>query len=97
MLLCGLYVGARQSEARTGLTDTRQQYGQGVQDRFTGLSEAIESGQFTQDQLAVFWSGQIIGISVLFIFVLFIVMFFYILGSLYNDRKDQKGPHNSGA
>jgi len=51
-----------------------------------GLEELTK---FSQDQLAMFWSSQIIGISTLFIFVLFIVMFFYILGSLYNDRKDQ--------
>jgi len=48
-----------------------------------------ELGKLTQNQLSVFWSGQIVGLSTLFIFVLFIVLFFYILGSLYNDRKDQ--------
>ena len=48
-----------------------------------------ELGKLTQGQLSVFWSGQIVGLSTLFIFVLFIVLFFYILGSLYNDRKDQ--------
>ena len=64
------------------------------------LVEQMSSGEFTkqglqelakltQDQLAVVWSGQIVGLSALFISVLFIVMFFYILGSLYNDRKDQ--------
>jgi ABC-2 type transport system permease protein len=64
------------------------------------LSDQMGSGEFTkqglqeltklsQAKLAMFWSGQIVSTSVLFIFVLFIVMFFYILGSLYNDRKDQ--------
>lgn len=48
-----------------------------------------ELAKLSQEQLAVFWSGQIVGLSVFFISVLFIVMFFYVLGSLYNDRKDQ--------
>jgi len=48
-----------------------------------------ELSKFSQDKLAMFWSGQIVSTSLIFIFVLFIVMFFYILGSLYNDRKDQ--------
>jgi ABC-2 type transport system permease protein len=51
-----------------------------------GLQELIK---LPQEKLAMFWNGQIIGLSLLFIFVLFIVMFFYVLGSLYNDRKDQ--------
>jgi len=50
-----------------------------------GLQELI---QLSPEKLAIFWNGQMIGMSLLFIFVLFIVMFFYILGSLYNDRKD---------
>jgi len=48
-----------------------------------------ELSRLSQDQLSVFWSGQIVGVSVLFTVVLFIVLFFYLLGSLYNDRKDQ--------
>ena len=51
-----------------------------------GLQELTK---LPQEKLAMFWNGQMIGLSLLFIFVLFIVMFFYVLGSLYNDRKDQ--------
>jgi ABC-2 type transport system permease protein len=51
-----------------------------------GLQELTK---LSQVQLSLFWDSQIVGISMLFIIVLFVVLFFYILGSLYNDRKDQ--------
>ncbi len=62
-----------------GKTGSEEITAQGINE-LTGL---------TKEQLTMFWSGELIGLSLLFTFVLFIVMFFYILGSLYNDRKDQ--------
>lgn len=40
-------------------------------------------------QLQVFWNTAMLGLSGLFSVVLFFVVFFYLLGSLYDDRKDR--------
>ncbi|HHL32301.1 MAG TPA: hypothetical protein ENJ41_06910, partial [Oceanospirillales bacterium] len=47
-----------------------------------------ELSNLTTSQLGTFWDMQFVGISTLFLFVLFIVLFFYLLGALFDDRKD---------
>ncbi len=47
-----------------------------------------EMAKLPPDTLATIWNGVLMNISLLFLMVLFIVVFFYLLGSLYDDRKD---------
>jgi len=48
-----------------------------------------ESSNLSQEQLTMIWDGQMMGISSLYLTVLFFVLFFFLLGSLFDDRKDQ--------
>lgn len=48
-----------------------------------------ELSKLTPEQLSMFWEGQTAGLSTLFLVALFFVLFFFLLGSLYDDRKDQ--------
>lgn len=48
-----------------------------------------ESSKLTPEKLAVIWDGQMMGMSSLFLMVLYFVLFFFLLGSLFDDRKDQ--------
>jgi ABC-2 type transport system permease protein len=59
----------------------------------TGSTEIMDKGinelhKLSETQLSTFWDVQLISTSTLFLFVLFIVLFFFILGSLFDDRKD---------
>ena len=59
----------------------------------TGSTEIMDKGinelhKLSDSQLRFFWDVQFISTSTLFLFVLFIVLFFFILGSLFDDRKD---------
>ena len=59
----------------------------------TGSVQIMNKGidelhNLSQEQLTTFWDIQILSTSSLFLFVLFIVVFFYLLGSLFDDRKD---------
>ncbi|VAW41282.1 ABC transporter, permease protein, putative [hydrothermal vent metagenome] len=48
-----------------------------------------ELSQLPPDQLVMFWEVQALSISSLYLTVLFFVLFFFLLGSLFDDRKDQ--------
>jgi len=48
-----------------------------------------ESSNLDPDDIAMFWDMQMMSISSLYLSVLFFVMFFFLLGSLFDDRKDQ--------
>ena len=48
----------------------------------------LELQGMSQSHLALFWDGTFIGTSTLYFVVLFFVMYFFMLGSLYDDRKD---------
>ena len=59
----------------------------------TGSVEIMNKGiselhKLSESQLSNFWNVQFTATSTLFLFVLFIVLFFFILGSLFDDRKD---------
>ncbi len=59
----------------------------------TGSTEFVDKGinelhKLSETQLSTFWDVQLISTSTLFLFVLYIVLFFFILGSLFDDRKD---------
>jgi ABC-2 type transport system permease protein len=47
-----------------------------------------ESSNLNPDHLVMAWDGQMMGISSLYLTILFFVLFFFILGSLFDDRKD---------
>lgn len=47
-----------------------------------------ELKNMSQSHLSMFWDGIFIGTSSAYFTVLFFVMYFFMLGSLYNDRKD---------
>jgi len=47
-----------------------------------------EMANLPPELLATVWNGVLMNISLLFLMVLFIVVFFYLLGALYDDRKD---------
>lgn len=54
------------------------------------LAKAIEGLRSVDTQeLDLFWDVNLLGISALFNAVLFFVVFFYLLGALYDDRKDR--------
>lgn len=48
-----------------------------------------ELTQLSPEQLSFFWAGQMMSTSTLYLMVLFFVLFFFLLGSLFDDRKDQ--------
>ncbi len=53
------------------------------------LKQGIQKmAELPPDMLATIWNGVLMNISLLFLMVLFIVVFFYLLGALYDDRKD---------
>ena len=51
----------------------------------SGLSELAN---LSQDKLQFFWDSMFIGSAQMFLITMFFVLFFYILGSLFDDRKD---------
>ncbi len=48
-----------------------------------------ESANLTPEDLSMLWDGQMMGMSSIFLMVLYFVLFFFLLGSLFDDRKDQ--------
>ncbi len=53
------------------------------------LKQGIQKmAELPPEVLSTLWNGVLMNISLLFLMVLFIVVFFYLLGSLYDDRKD---------
>jgi len=52
-------------------------------------NEILQLGEMSSDKLGMFWDMQMMGISTLYLAVLFFVLFFFLLGSLFDDRKDQ--------
>lgn len=50
-----------------------------------GFSQLVN---FSTEQLSIFWDSVFVWVSVLYLLILFIVLFFYMLGALYDDRKD---------
>jgi ABC-2 type transport system permease protein len=52
-------------------------------------NEILELSKMNPEKLGMFWDMQMMGISTLFLSVLFFVLFFFLLGSLFDDRKDQ--------
>lgn len=51
-------------------------------------SGILELKDMSLENLILFWDGMFIGTSTLYFMVLFFVMYFFMLGSLYDDRKD---------
>jgi len=47
-----------------------------------------ELANLSQEKLTTFWDIQLVSISSLYLVVLFFVLFFFLLGSLFDDRKD---------
>ena len=47
-----------------------------------------ETSNLNPEHLAMAWDGQMMGVSSLYLTVLFFVLFFFVLGSLFDDRKD---------
>jgi len=53
------------------------------------LKQGIQKmAELPPEILSAIWNGVLTNISLLFLMVLFIVVFFYLLGALYDDRKD---------
>lgn len=48
-----------------------------------------ESDKLSPEKLSMIWNGQMMGMSSIFLMVLYFVLFFFLLGSLFDDRKDQ--------
>ena len=48
-----------------------------------------ESGSLDPANLANLWDGQMMGLSAMYLVVLYFILFFFLLGSLFDDRKDQ--------
>lgn len=48
-----------------------------------------ESANISPEKLSMIWDGQMMGMSSIFLMVLYFVLFFFLLGSLFDDRKDQ--------
>ncbi len=48
-----------------------------------------ESSKLSSEKLSMIWDGQMMGMSSIFLMVLYFVLFFFLLGSLFDDRKDQ--------
>ena len=59
----------------------------------TGSRELADTGirelaNLSPEKLGLFWDIQLVSISSLYLVVLFFVLFFFLLGSLFDDRKD---------
>ncbi len=48
-----------------------------------------ESSGIDSETLTVIWGSQMMGVSMLYLMIMFFVLFFFLLGSLFDDRKDQ--------
>ena len=48
----------------------------------------LELKGMSESNLVLFWDGTFIGTSIFYFVVLFFVMYFFMLGSLFDDRKD---------
>ncbi len=48
----------------------------------------LELAKLSPDELVVFWDINLLSISTAYLVVLFFVLFFFLLGSLFDDRKD---------
>lgn len=48
-----------------------------------------ESGGLDPVNLTNLWNGQMMGLSAMYLIILYFVLFFFLLGSLFDDRKDQ--------
>jgi len=60
----------------------------------SGTSDLAETGvrelsKLSPEKLVMFWDIQMMSVSSLYLVVLFFVLFFFLLGSLFDDRKDQ--------